>query len=108
MKACGKYVTWGLIAGLAGWAIFIATLTYAAFFVPDVASSANQLFTQRSGMQAGGFMAGAWLAIGGLALCVVGYFKEFAGLNCLLAVVPAALYVANPWSWMVFVKFLGS
>ncbi len=35
------------------------------------------------------------------------YFREYKGLFCLLGVVPAALYVANPWSVMVFVKFIG-
>lgn len=104
---CGRYVTWGLIAGLVAWAIFIATLIYAALYVPDVATRPNQLFTQRGGFQAGGFIAGWWLGIAGLALCVIGYIREFKGLNCLLGVVPAALYVANPWSVMVFVKFTG-
>ena len=105
---CGQYVVWGLLAGLLAWTIFIATLIYAAVFVPDVAAQANQLFTQRKGVQAGGFIAGWWLAAGGLAACGLGYYKEFKGLKCLLGVVPAALYVANPWSAMVFVKFLGS
>jgi hypothetical protein len=67
----------------------------------------SQLFTQRNGVQAGGFIAGWWIAIGGLTLCVVGYFKEFKGLVCLLGVIPAALYVANPWSAIAFVKFIG-
>jgi hypothetical protein len=104
---CGRYVTYGLIAGLVAWAIFIATLIYAALFVPDVAVQPNQLFTQRNGVQAGGFIAGWWLAITGLTLCVIGYFKEFKSMNCLAGVVPAALYVANPWSAIVFVKFVG-
>ena len=104
---CGRYVTWGLIAGLVAWAIFIATLTYAALYIPDVPAHPGQLFTQRSGFQAGGFIAGWWLGIAGLALCVTGYIREFKGLKCLLGVVPAALYVANPWSVMVFVKFTG-
>lgn len=104
---CGNYVTWGLIAGLVAWTIFIATLVYAALYVPDVATRPGQLFTQRSGFQAGGFIAGWWLGITGLTLCVVGYFREFKGTNCLLGVVPAALYVANPWGVMVFVKFTG-
>jgi hypothetical protein len=38
---------------------------------------------------------------------VIGYFREYKGPLCLLGVVPAALYVANPWSVMVFVKFIG-
>ena len=104
---CGSYVIWGLGAGLVAWTIFIATLIYAAFLVPDVPAQINQLYTQRSGVQAGGFIAGWWLAIAGLTSCVVGYFKEFKGPNCLIGVVPAALYVANPWSAMVFVKFAG-
>ncbi len=104
---CGPYVKWGLVASVVAWAIFIATLVYAALFVPDVSSLPNQLFTQRKGVQAGGFIAGWWLAIGGLAACVVGYFKDFKGPKCLLGVIPAALYVANPWSAVVFVKFLG-
>ena len=104
---CGPYVTWGLIGGLVAWAIFVATLIYAAFFVPDVATQTNQLFTQRNGVQAGGFIAGWWLAIAGLASCVFGYFKDMSQMKCLLGVIPAALYVANPWSAMVFVKFLG-
>src|SRR5258707_4482628 len=81
---CGQYVIWGLIAALVAWTIFVATLIYAALFVPDVPAQANQLFTQRNGVQAGGFIAGWWLAIGGLAACVFGYFKEFNGLKCLL------------------------
>ena len=105
---CGEYVTWGLIVGLVAWAVFISTLIYAAYFVVDVPSHLGQLYTQRRGMQAAGFIAGWWIAIAGLTLCVVGYFKEFKGLNCVLGVVPAALYVANPWSVLVFVKFLGS
>jgi hypothetical protein len=105
---CGHYVTWGLIAGLVAWAIFTATLAYAAIFVPDLPAHPNQLFTQRGGVQAGGFIAGWWIAIAGLTLCVVGYIKEFKGMNCLLGVVPAALYAANPWSVMVFVKFAGT
>ena len=104
---CGVYVTYGLIAGGIAWVVFIATLIYAAIFVPDLPANAGQLFTQRGGVQAGGFIAGWWVAIGGLALCVVGYLKEFKGMNCLLGVIPAALYVANPWSAMVFVKFAG-
>lgn len=103
----GLYVTWGLIAGLIAWVVFIATLIYAAFFVPDLPANANQFFTQRGGVQAGGFIAGWWVAIGGLALCVVGYLKELKGPKCLLGVIPAALYAANPWSAMVFVKFAG-
>lgn len=105
---CGRYVTWGLVAGLVAWVIFIATLVYAAWYVPDVPAHASQLYTQRNGVQAGGFIAGWWLAIGGLAACVVGYYTDFKGPKCLLGVVPAALYVANPWSAMVFVKFIGS
>jgi hypothetical protein len=105
---CGKYVTWGFVAGLVAWAIFIATLAYAAYFVPDVAAQTNQLFTQRSGLQAGGFITGWWLAVAGLALCITGYFKEFKGPNCLLGVAPAALYVANPWSAVIFLKFIGT
>ncbi len=104
---CGRYVMWGLVAGLVAWAIFIATLVYAAFFVDNVPAQANQLFTPRAGVQAGGFIAGWWLAVGGLASCVIGYIKEFKGPNCLIGVAPAALYVANPWSAMVFVKFVG-
>jgi hypothetical protein len=104
---CGRYVKWGLAAGLVAWTIFIATLIYAALFVPDVPAQANQLFTQRGGMQAGGFIAGWWLAMAALALCVLGYLREYKGPWCLLGVVPAALYVANPWSVMVFVKFIG-
>lgn len=104
---CGRYVTWGLVAGLAAWAIFIATLVYAALYVPDVPARPWQLFTQRGGFQAGGFIAGWWLAIGGMTLCVLGYFREFNGLRCLFGVVPAAVYVANPWSAMMFVKFTG-
>jgi hypothetical protein len=104
---CGRFVTWGLVAGLVAWTIFGATLVYAVLYVPDVPTHANQLFTQRSGIQAGGFIAGWWLAIGGLALCVIGYIRDLKGLNCLFAVVPAAAYVANPWSVMVFVKFTG-
>ena len=104
---CGPYVVWGLVAGIVAWAIFVATLVYAAYFVPDVATLPNQMYTQRHGVQAGGFIAGWWLAIGGLASCVFGYFKEFKSMNCILGVIPAALYVANPWSAMAFVKFLG-
>ena len=104
---CGRYVTWGLVAGLLAWGIFIPTMIYAMVFVPDVPVHANQLFTQRGGVQAGGFIAGWWIAIAGLAACVVGYLREFKGLHCLLGVVPAALYAANPWSVMVFVKFTG-
>ena len=104
---CGRFVIWGLVAGLVAWAVFVATLIYAAIYVPDVPSQPNQLFTQRSGVQAGGFIAGWWLAIAGLALCVIGYIREFKGLNCLLGVVPAAAYVANPWSAALFVKFTG-
>ena len=104
---CGRYVIWGLIAGLVAWAVFVATLIYAALYVPDTPAHANQLFTQRSGFQAGGLIAGWWIAIAGLALCVVGYIREFKGLNCLLGVVPAAVYVANPWSFALFVKFTG-
>ena len=104
---CGEYVTWGLIVGLVAWTVFLSTLIYATFFVADVPEHLNQFYTQRRGMQAVGFMAGWWVAIAGLALCVVGYFKEFKGPKCLLGVVPAALYVANPWSVMVFVKFTG-
>src|SRR5580704_19113869 len=79
---CGRYVTWGMIAGLVSWTIFIATLIYAAIYVPDVPTYPHQLFTQRSGVQAGGFITGWWLAMGGLTLCVVGYFREYKGLNC--------------------------
>jgi hypothetical protein len=104
---CGQYVSWGLVAGLVAWAIFIATLMYAAFFVPDLPAHPNQLYTQRNGVQAGGFIAGWWLAMAGLTACVLGYYKEYKGPKCLLGVVPAALYVANPWSVMVFVKFTG-
>ena len=104
---CGRYVTWGLIAGVVAWAIFTATLIYATLFVPDLAAHPHQLFTQRGGVQAGGFIAGFWIAIAGLASCVIGYVREFKGLKCLLGVVPAALYAANPWSVMVFVKFVG-
>ena len=104
---CGHYVVWGLIAGLVAWAGFVATLIYASLYVPDTPVHANQLFTQRSGFQAGGFIAGWWIAIAGLTLCVVGYIREFKGLNCLLGVVPAAVYVANPWSFALFVKFTG-
>jgi hypothetical protein len=104
---CGRYVTWGLVAGLVAWGIFIATLIYAALFVANAPAQSGQLFTPRSGVQAGGFIAGWWLAVGGLASCVIGYIKEFKGLNCLAGVAPAALYVANPWSAMVFVKFVG-
>ena len=104
---CGSMVIWGFIGGIVAWTIFVATLTYAAFFVPDVPSQTNQLFTQRGGVQAGGFIAGWWLALAALALCGIGYLREFKGLNCLFGVVPAALYVANPWSVMVFVKFVG-
>jgi hypothetical protein len=105
---CGRYVRWGLVAGLVAWAIFIATLVYAALFVPDLPARPNQLFTQRGGIQAGGFIAGWWLAIVALALCVTGYIREYKGTPCLLGVVPASLYVANPWSVMVFVKFVGN
>ena len=106
-QECGRYVTWGLIAGLVAWGIFLATLTYASLFVPDVPAHPGQLFTQRGGIQAGGFIGGWWLAIAAMTLCVIGYFREFKGPFCLLGVVPAALYVANPWSVMVFVKFVG-
>ncbi len=105
---CGEHVTWGLIVGLFAWVVFIATLIYATYFVVDTPAQLNQLYTQRRGMQGAGFIAGWWIAITGLTLCVVGYFKEFKGQKCLLGVVPAALYVANPWSVMVFVKFIGS
>ncbi len=104
---CGQFVKWGLFAGLVAWAIFVATMVYAAYFIPDTPVQHNQLFTQRNGVQAGGFIAGWWLAIGGLTLCVVGYFKDFKGPKCLLGVVPAALFVANPWSAIAFVKFIG-
>ena len=104
---CGRYVAWGFIAGVIAWTVFIATLIYAAIYVPDVPASPNQLFTPRGGVQAGGFITGWWLGIGGLASCVIGYLCEYKGLHCLMGVVPAALYVANPWSVMVFVKFLG-
>jgi hypothetical protein len=104
---CGRYVIWGLIAGLVAWAIFIATLIYAAAYVPDLPTRPNQLFTQRGGVQAGGFIAGWWIAITGLALCVIGYTREYKGPLCLLGVVPAAVYVANPWSVALFVKFTG-
>ncbi len=107
IQECGRYVTWGLIAGLAAWGIFLATLTYASLFVPDVQAHPGQLFTQRGGVQAGGFIGGWWLAIAAMTLCVIGYFREFKGPFCLLGVVPAGLYVANPWSVMVFVKFIG-
>ena len=104
---CGRYVSWGLCAGLIAWVIFLATLVYAAVFVPDLPVQSGQLFTQRGGIQAGGFIAGWWLAIVGLALCVISYIRDYKGPLCLLGVVPAALYVANPWSVMVFVKFIG-
>ena len=104
---CGRYVAWGLLAGLVAWAIFAATLAYAAMFVPDIPAHPNQLFTQRGGVQAGGFIAGWWIAIAGLASCVIGYIRQSKGLRCLLGVVPAALYAANPWSAMLFVKFTG-
>jgi hypothetical protein len=104
---CGRYVTWGFIASLAAWAIFLATLVYAAVVVPDLRVFPGQLFTQRGGVQAAGFIAGWWIAIGGLASCVIGYLRAYEGPRCLLAVVPAALYVGNPWSAMVFVKFVG-
>ena len=103
---CGQYVSWGLIAGLVAWGILIATLIYAAFFVP-IADPPEPAIQQRNGVQAGGFIAGWWLAMAGLAACVLGYYREFKGPRCLLGVVPAALYVANPWSVMVFVKFTG-
>jgi hypothetical protein len=105
---CGEYVRWGLFAGLVAWFIFIATLVYAAMFIPDLPMQPNQLFTPRGGIQAGGFIAGWWLAIAALALCVLGYFREYKGPLCLLGVVPAALYVANPFSVMVIVKFVGN
>jgi len=38
---------------------------------------------------------------------VIGYLRDYKGPRCLPAVVPAALYVANPWSAMVFVNFIG-
>lgn len=104
---CGRLVAWGMTAGLIAWGLFLATLLYAAFFVPDVPAQAGQLFTQRGGVQAGGFIAGWWLAVIALALCVSGYFRSYKGPLCLAAVVPAALYVANPWSAMLFVKFIG-
>ena len=104
---CGRFVTWGLIAGLVAWAIFVATVIYASIYVPDVPARPNQLFTQRGGFQAGGFIAGWWIAIIGLALCVIGYIRDLKGLNCLLGVVPAAVYVVNPWSVALFVKFTG-
>ena len=105
---CGRYVRLGLIAGLVAWFIFIATLAYAAMFVPDVPAQGGQLFSPRGGIQAGGFIAGWWLAIGALASCVLGYIREYKGPICLLGVVPAALYVANPFSVMVFTKFVGN
>ena len=105
--SCGRYVTWGMLAGLIAWGIFAATLIYAAICIPDTPVHPNQIFTQRGCVQAGGFIAGWWLAIAGFTLCVLGYFREFRGLHCLLAVVPAGVYVANPWSVMVFVKFMG-
>lgn len=105
---CGRYVRLGLIAGGVAWAIFIATLIYAAMFIPDVPAQGNQLFTPRGGIQAGGFIAGWWLAIGSLASCVLGYIRDYKGPMCLLGVVPAALYVANPFSVMVFSKFVGN
>ena len=52
--------------------------------------------------------AGWWLAIAALASCVLGYIREYKGPLCLLGVVPSALYVANPFSVMVFVKFVGN
>ena len=108
MKNCGVYVKWGLVAGLVAWTVFVATLIYAILFLPDAPAHMNQLFTQRGGVQAGGFVAGWFVAIGALALCVIGYIKEFKGLKCLLGVIPAALYVANPWSALVFATFIGS
>ena len=105
---CGRYVRLGLIGGGVAWFIFIATLAYAALFVPDVPAAPNQLFTARGGIQAGGFIAGWWLAIAALASCVLGYIREYKGPLCLLGVVPSALYVANPFSVMVFVKFVGN
>ena len=107
MKDCNRYVVWGLIAGLIAWAVFLATLIYAGMYVPDAPASPGQLFTQRGGVQAGGFIAGWWIAIASFALCVVGYVREFKSASCLVGVVPAALYVANPWGAMVFVKFIG-
>ena len=107
MKDCDRYVIWGLVAGLVAWAVFAATLVYAAMYVPDAPANAGQLFTQRGGVQAGGFIAGWWIAIAGFALAVIGVFREFKGLHCLIGVIPAALYVANPWGVMVFVKFIG-
>ena len=104
---CGRYVRLGLIAGLVAWFIFIATLAYAAMFVPDAPTQGGQLFSPRGGIQAGGFIAGWWLAIGALASCVLDYIREYKGPICLLCVVPAALYVANPFSVMVFTKFVG-
>ena len=104
---CGRFVTWGLFAGVLAWAIFIPTMIYAEVFVPDLPAHANQVFTQRGGVQAGGFIAGWWIALAGLASCVLGYVREYKGPLCLLGVVPAALYAANPWSVMVFVKFAG-
>jgi hypothetical protein len=104
---CGRYVRLGLIAGLVAWFIFIATLAYAAWFIPDTPALPRQAFTPRGGFQAGGFIAGWWLAIGALASCVLGYIREYKGPICLLGVIPAALYVANPFSVMVFTKFVG-
>jgi hypothetical protein len=105
---CGRYVRMGLIGGLVAWFIFIATLAYAALFIPEMPVQGNQVFTPRGGFQAGGFIAGWWLAIAALAACVLGYIREYKGPVCLLGVVPAALYVANPFSVMVFVKFVGN
>ena len=105
---CGRYVSWGLGVGLVAWFIFIATLAYAAWFIPEMPALPNQAFTPRGGIQAGGFIAGWWLAIAALALCVLGYIREYKGPICLLGVVPAALYVANPFSVMVFTKFVGN
>jgi hypothetical protein len=105
--SCGRYVTCGFIASIAAWVIFLATLVYAAVMVPDLRVLPGQLFTQRGGVQAAGFIAGWWISIAGLAACVIGYLRDYKGPRCLPAVVPAALYVANPWSAMVFVNFIG-
>ena len=104
---CGNDVRRGLIAGAVAWIVFIATLVCAAILVPDLPAHPGRLFTQRGGVQAGGFIAGWWIAIAGFTSCVVGFIRDFRGLHCLLGVVPAALSVANPWSVLVFVQFIG-
>src|SRR4051812_22330687 len=100
---CGRWVVWGMMAGLAAWLIFLAALIYASY-VPDVRALPHQLYTQRGGIQAGGFFVGWWIAIAALALCVIGYMREYKGNHCLICVIPAALYVANPWSVLAFIR----